>query len=181
MLDQISQEFHRNILSVNLWENQHSGNIYERPNFSESFIKNVLSVDLWEIPQLKSIDERSNFSRAPSKCTKYRPLKNSTLRKYRWKTKLLKELHRECIKWGPLKNSTLRKYRWRTKLLKRFLKNVLSVDLWKSHTQKISMKDQTSQGFHQKCTKCKPLKNSTLREYPWKIKLLEGFLGMFWV
>ena len=167
----------KNVLSVNLWKILHSEKIDERPNFSrisskytkceplkmstlrkhrwksellKSFIENVLRLDLWKIPHSENIDGRSNLTRVSSKCTKYRPLKNSTFRKYRWKTKLLKG----------------------------FVKNVLSVNLWKIwhsgncddrsnfsrvsskmywvwtsekfDTQEISMKDQTSQGFHQK-------------------------------
>ena len=106
-----------NVLSMNLWKIPHSENTNESPNSSrvsskytkceplkkstfrkhwwksellKSFIENVLSVDLWKIPHLENMDGRSNFSRAPSKCTEYRPLKNSTLRKYRWKTEILK-------------------------------------------------------------------------------------------
>ena len=58
------------------------------------------------------------------------------------------ELHRECTKYEPLKNSTLRKNQWKSELLKSFHENVLSVDLWKFHFQEISMKDQISQELH---------------------------------
>ena len=111
------------------------------------------------------------------------------------KVQTSQEFHRKCTKCGPLKNSKLRKYRWKTKLLKSFIEKVLSVDLWKIsrlenideksnfwrvpsrmykvwtfekfHTYKISMKDQTFHGFHQKCTKCGSLKNS----HTWKISM----------
>ena len=122
-----------------LWKSEHL----------KSFIEFEINLDLWKIPLSENIDEISNFSRVSSKCTKYKPLIRFTLRKYRWKIKLLKG----------------------------FIENVLCVDLWKnSHTWEISMKVQTPQGFHQKCTKCGPLKNSTLGKYWWKIKLLKSFI-----
>ena len=69
----------------------------------KGFIENVLSVDLWWIPRWENIDGRSNFSR----------------------------VHRECTKYEPSKISTLRKYQWKSELIKIFIENVLSVDLWK--------------------------------------------------
>ena len=137
MKNRTYQEFHWNSLSVVRWNIPYSENHDVGSNFSKvsskytkweplkkstcrkhrwksellkSFIENVLSGDLWKNPHLENIDGRTNFSRASSKCTKYRPLKNSTLRKYRWETKLLKG----------------------------FVENVSSVDLWKSpHSENI--------------------------------------------
>ena len=111
------------------------------------------------------------------------------------KNQTSQKFHRKCTKCRPLKNSTLRKYRWKTELFKGFIVNVSSGDLWKIphleniderpnssrvsskmylvwtsekfHTQKISMKDQTSQRFHQRCTKCGSLKNF----HTWKISM----------
>ena len=130
MKNQTSQEFHRNSLSVDLWNIPYSENHDVGSNSSrvsskytkceplkkstfrkhrwksellKSFIENVLRVNLWKIPHLENMEERSNSSRAPPKWTKYRPLKNSTFRKYRWKTELLEG----------------------------FIGNVSSVDLWK--------------------------------------------------
>ena len=137
-------------------------------------------------------------------CTKYEPLKNSTLIKYRWKTKLFTGFIKNVLSIDFWKIPTLGKYRWKSKLLKSFIEKVPSVDLWKIsrleninersifsrvssrmykvwtfekfHTYKISMKDQTFHGFHRKCTKCGPLKNSTLMKYRWKTKLFTGFM-----
>ena len=108
----------KNVQSMNLWKIPHLENIDERPNFLKGpienvqsmrflknftpgkyrwksklfkdFIKNVLSEDLWEIPHSENIEERTNFSTVSSECAKYRFLKNSTLRKSRWKSELLK-------------------------------------------------------------------------------------------
>ena len=127
------KRFIEKVLCVDLWENPHL-NIFDwrskisralskytkfeplkkstfrkhqrKYEFLKIFIEFELSVDLWKIPLSEKIDERSNFTRVSSKCTKYKPLENSTLRKYWWKTKLLKG----------------------------FIENVLSLDLWKIHT-----------------------------------------------
>ena len=62
------------------------------------------------------------------------------------KDQISQEFHRECTKCWPLKESELRKYQGKFKILKSFIENVLSVDLWKiPHFETISMKDQTSQ------------------------------------
>ena len=119
MKDQTSQEFHRkctkcgplknseyrkyqrkskllknfieNVLSVDLWKIPTHGKYRWKSKLLENFIEgNVLSVDLWEIPHSENIEERTNFSRVSSECAKYIFLKNSTLRKSRWKSELLK-------------------------------------------------------------------------------------------
>ena len=230
MKDQTSLEFHRKCTKCGPLKNSTSQKISMKDRTSSRVSsKFVLSVDLWKIPHLENINGRSNFSRISSECTKYRPLKNSTLRKNRRKIKLSKSFnenilcvelwkipHLENIDESPNSSSFIenvlsvdlwkiphiRKYRWKTKLLKGFIVNVLSVDLWKiphleninerfqtsqefhrectkcvplknSTLQKmISMKDRTSQEFHRECTKCGSLKNSTLRKYRWKTKLL---------
>ena len=147
-----------NVLSMNLWKIPHSENTNESPNSSrvsskytkceplkkstfrkhrwksellKSFIENVLSVDLWKIPHLENMDGRSNFSRAPSKCTEYRPLKNSTLRKYRWKTEILKGFIVNVLSVDLWKIPNLDNIDERPNFSRVFIENVLSVDLWK--------------------------------------------------
>ena len=181
MKDQTSQEFHRSALSINLWWISHLENIDDWPNFSrgsskmysmwtfekilthgkyrwkskllKGFIKNVLSVDLWKIPRLENIDERSNFSK----------------------------FHRKCTKYWPLKNSTLRKYRCMTKLLRGFIQMYYVWTSGKVHIQNTSMKVRTSQKFHQVWIESGPLEDSTLKKYGWKIKLLKSFIEVYQV
>ena len=127
---QTSQLLHRNLLNVDLWKIPHLENNDERSKFSKVlskytkceplkkstfrkhkwksdflkiFIEFESSVDLWKIPLLENFEERSKFPRVSSECTKYRPLKNSTLGKSRWKSEFLKS----------------------------FVVNVISVELWK--------------------------------------------------
>ena len=192
-----------NVLSMNLWKIAHSENTNESPNSSrvsskytkceplkkstfrkhrwksellKSFIENVLRVDLWKIPHLGNMDGRSNFSRAPSKCTEYGPLKNSTLRKKSMKDRNSQGFHRKCTKCGPLKNSTLRKYRWKTELLKGFIGNVLSVDLWKiPHLENIHGRSNFSK-VSSECSEYRFSRNFTLRKIRWKSELLKNFI-----
>ena len=130
MEDGTSQELHRNILSVNLWKNQHLENIDESPNFSEVSSKmywmwtsekfhtkkismkdqtsqelhrNVLSIDLWKIPHLENFDERPNFSRVSLKM--YQVWNSEKLRTWKisMEVQTSQEFHRKCTECGPLK------------------------------------------------------------------------------
>ena len=118
--DEISQGFFQKCTKYRPLEKFHTQKISMKNQTSQEFHRNLLSVDLWNIPYSENHDVGSNFSKVSSKYTKCEPLKNSTFRKHRWKSELLKSYH----------------------------ENLLSVDLWKFHFQKISMKDQISQEFH---------------------------------
>ena len=108
-------------------------------------------------------------------CTKYEPLKNSTLIKYRWKTKLFKGFIETVLSIDFWRIPTPGKYRWKSKLFKDFIKNVLSEDLWKiPHSENIEERTNFSR-VSSECAKYRFLKNSTLRKSRWKSELLKSF------
>ena len=149
MKDQTSQEFHRKCTKCGPLKNSKFRKYQWKSKLLKIFTRNVLSVDL---------------------------RKNPTLGKYRWKSKLLKGFIKIVLSVDLWKIPTLGKYRWKSKLLKSFIENVLSVDLWEiPHLVNID-EEETSQEFFQKWTKYRPLKNSILGKYRWKIKLLKSFI-----
>ena len=133
-----------NVLSVDLWEIPHLENIDGRSKLLKSFIEMILSMRPMKNSTLRKISMKDRTSQGfHRKCNQVWTCKKFHTKKISMEDRTSQGFHRNvCQVCRPLKNFTLRKCRWKTKLLKGFIENVLSVDLWKiPRFLKISMKD----------------------------------------